>query len=52
MSLSLTAVRRAIGLDLPPERPYACPGCESRFELQHHVCPVCGGYSMERAVCS
>ena len=50
MSPALTALRRAIGLDLPAERPYTCRGCGSRFELQYHVCPVCGGFSIERGL--
>jgi len=29
-------------------RPYVCVSCEGRFERQHHVCPACGGYSVER----
>jgi rRNA maturation endonuclease Nob1 len=31
-----------------PTEPYQCPGCGSRFELQYHVCPDCGGYSIHR----
>jgi rRNA maturation endonuclease Nob1 len=31
-----------------PTEPYQCPGCASRFELQYHVCPDCGGYSIHR----
>jgi rRNA maturation endonuclease Nob1 len=50
MSPALTALRRAIGLDHPAEPPYTCRSCESRFDLQHHVCPVCGGFSIERTV--
>ncbi|MFC6871811.1 hypothetical protein [Halobellus marinus] len=27
--------------------PYACQGCGATFEVQYHVCPECGGYSVE-----
>ncbi|MGQ4554760.1 hypothetical protein [Halobellus sp. GM3] len=27
--------------------PYACLGCEVTYEVQHHVCPECGGFSVE-----
>jgi hypothetical protein len=27
--------------------PYVCRGCESLFDVQYHVCPVCGGFSVE-----
>ncbi|MFB6171241.1 MAG: 50S ribosomal protein L32 [Haloarculaceae archaeon] len=30
------------------ERPYRCRNCETAFELQHHVCPECGSYAVER----
>lgn len=33
----------------PTEKPpYECGSCGTRFELQRHVCPQCGGYSIER----
>lgn len=28
--------------------PYECRGCETRFCTQPQVCPVCGGYTIER----
>jgi len=31
----------------PTERPYRCRGCGTRYDLQYHVCPECGGYSVE-----
>ena len=31
-----------------PTEPYLCPSCGARFELQYHVCPECGGYSIQR----
>ena len=31
--------------------PYECQGCGERFSLQHHCCPSCDGYSIERVVC-
>jgi hypothetical protein len=27
---------------------YVCLGCESGFEARHHVCPECGGFSVDR----
>ena len=27
---------------------YRCLGCESVYEVQYHVCPECGGFSVER----
>jgi rRNA maturation endonuclease Nob1 len=27
---------------------YACLGCERGYDVQHHVCPECGSYSVER----
>ncbi|MFB6252194.1 MAG: hypothetical protein ABEI27_11025 [Halobellus sp.] len=27
--------------------PYACVGCGATFDVQHHVCPECGGFSVE-----
>lgn len=32
--------------DTRPE--YACLACENGYDVQHHVCPECGGYSVER----
>jgi len=29
-------------------RPYECQQCEGAFAVQHHSCPECGGYSIER----
>ena len=28
--------------------PYVCRGCEATFNVQYHVCPECGSYSVER----
>jgi rRNA maturation endonuclease Nob1 len=28
-------------------RPYVCEGCGTSFDVQYHVCPECGGYSVE-----
>jgi rRNA maturation endonuclease Nob1 len=32
--------------DVPYE--YACLTCETGYDVQHHVCPECGSYSVER----
>lgn len=32
--------------DTRPE--YACLACETGYDIQYHVCPECGGYSVER----
>jgi len=39
-------VARFSGEDAPPE--YACRSCDTGYDVQHHVCPSCGGYSVER----
>ena len=46
----MALVNRLQGLltDEDPAELYLCPGCGSRFELQYHVCPECGGYSIQR----
>ncbi|SFQ18468.1 hypothetical protein, partial [Halolamina pelagica] len=48
--VTMALVNRLQGLlaDEDPTEPYLCPGCGSRFELQYHVCPDCGGYSIQR----
>lgn len=28
---------------------YVCLACETRFELQHHTCPVCGSFDVRRS---
>lgn len=30
------------------DRPYRCQRCGTPFELQHHVCPECGSYTVDR----
>jgi rRNA maturation endonuclease Nob1 len=30
------------------EYTYECKSCGQSFELQHQVCPSCGGFSVER----
>jgi len=27
---------------------YVCRNCDTALDVQHHVCPECGGYSVER----
>ena len=44
---TLDRVRAAFSED--DTRPdYACLACENGYDVQHHVCPECGGYSVER----
>ena len=31
-----------------PEFPYVCRGCGTAYDVQYHVCPECGGFSVER----
>lgn len=31
-----------------PERPYECEQCDARFEVEYHVCPECGSFSIDR----
>ncbi|MFB6131142.1 MAG: hypothetical protein ABEJ28_10015 [Salinigranum sp.] len=31
----------------PAPRPYRCRTCRSTFEVQYHVCPDCGGFSID-----
>jgi hypothetical protein len=31
---------------------YACRGCDTAFERRYHVCPECGGFSVERRLSS
>ena len=40
---------RLAGLTESPraDRPYHCKGCGTGFEVQYHVCPECGGFSVE-----
>ncbi|SEO38781.1 hypothetical protein SAMN04487948_102180 [Halogranum amylolyticum] len=40
-------LRRFIGLSHDELPAYRCHGCGTEFELQYHVCPDCGGYSVE-----
>ncbi|SFR47340.1 hypothetical protein [Halogeometricum limi] len=30
------------------EFPYVCRGCGSAYDVQYHVCPDCGGFSVDR----
>jgi len=34
--------------DEPAPPDYTCLACNDGFDVQHHVCPNCGGYSVER----
>jgi rRNA maturation endonuclease Nob1 len=31
-----------------PQPEFACLTCDASYDVQHHVCPRCGGYSVER----
>jgi rRNA maturation endonuclease Nob1 len=31
---------------------YACRGCGAGFEMRYHVCPECGGFSVDRRLSS
>lgn len=43
-------VRQAITGSISDSVPtYKCCGCGSHFELQYHVCPLCGSFSVERS---
>jgi len=33
--------------EMTESAPYACKGCGTAFDVQYHVCPECGGYSVE-----
>jgi rRNA maturation endonuclease Nob1 len=33
---------------LDPGSKYVCANCESTFEDDHYVCPVCGTLTLER----
>jgi lipopolysaccharide biosynthesis regulator YciM len=45
----LGRLKRLAGLTAPETPPYRCHGCETGFEVQYHVCPDCGSYTVERA---
>jgi len=30
--------------------PYVCLGCEAAYDVQYHVCPNCGGFSVESRI--
>ena len=30
-----------------PDRPYVCRTCEADLDLEYHVCPECGGFTVE-----
>jgi hypothetical protein len=29
------------------EYPYVCRGCGTAYDVEYHVCPDCGGFSVE-----
>ncbi|WP_435359142.1 hypothetical protein [Haloarchaeobius sp. DFWS5] len=49
---SFDRVRRGLlavthGLTGGREETYVCRSCETGYDVQHHVCPECGGYSVD-----
>jgi len=40
-------------LETRPEQsshdPYACRACGGQFAVEHHACPDCGGFQLDRA---
>jgi rubrerythrin len=47
LSASFAQLWRAVGDGQDERQPYVCRGCETPFDVQYHVCPVCGGFSVE-----
>ena len=49
---TLARVIRLAGLTDAPtsKRAYRCKGCSTGFDVQYHVCPECGGFSVEPTV--
>jgi len=45
----LERAKRVSGLSSPESLPYVCLSCETRFNVQYHTCPACGGYDIRRA---
>ncbi|WP_435319413.1 hypothetical protein [Haloarchaeobius sp. TZWSO28] len=41
-------LRTRLGLTGEDAESYVCRACETDFPIQHHVCPECGSYSVER----
>lgn len=42
-------LKRLVGFETVEDGSYRCQACEAEFEVQYHVCPECGGFSVERA---
>jgi hypothetical protein len=43
---TLDWLKSVAGVD-PPERPYVCRSCEAGLDVEYHVCPECGGFTVE-----
>jgi lipopolysaccharide biosynthesis regulator YciM len=43
----LSRLRRLAGLERSEPAPYRCFGCETGHDVQYHVCPDCGSYTVE-----
>lgn len=48
MSIPTTLSRILAHSDEETLAPYECAGCGACFEHRRHVCPTCGGYTIER----
>jgi hypothetical protein len=44
---ALGRLKRWAGLTAAPTGSYRCRSCDEAFDVQYHVCPKCGGYSVE-----
>lgn len=44
----LSTLRRIFGFTADDLPEYVCRGCGAQFELRRHVCPICGGFLIER----
>lgn len=45
---SMLSLRNAVErFGTSPAEAYVCRSCDEQFELQRHVCPACGGFSVD-----
>lgn len=45
---AIDRLKRLANRDSAEPGVYVCRGCEASFDVQYHVCPACGGYSVDR----